>query len=165
MLSASERESVSGPNTGICPGPVRIASTSWVAVAFHSVGAARPWQRATRTGGVVACRTVGPVQLAAQRQVRVGDVDLGDRRPGTAGPDQAANVGDERVEVDVEVGGGAEPGGSGAVESSLWPLVLGVGIMLVANGFVLGLWLLVPGLALVLRGLVGMVTERPSPSR
>ena len=109
----------------------------------------------------MACRTVGPVQLAAQRQVRVGDVDLGDRRPGTAGPDQAANVGDERVEV----GGGAEPGGSGAVESSLWPLVLGVGIMLVANGFVLGLWLLVPGLALVLRGLVGMVTERPSPSR
>ena len=79
----------------------------------------------------MACRTVGPVQLAAQRQVRVGDVDLG----------------------------------SGAVESSLWPLVLGVGIMLVANGFVLGLWLLVPGLALVLRGLVGMVTERPSPSR
>ena len=113
----------------------------------------------------MACRTVGPVQLAAQRQVRVGDVDLGDRRPGTAGPDQAAHVGDERVEVDVEVGGGAEPGGSGAVESSLWPLVLGVGIMLVANGFVLGLWLLVPGLALVLRGLVGMVTERPSPSR
>lgn len=49
-----------------------------------------------------------------------------------------------------------------AVESSLWPLIVGLGLMLVANGFVLGLWLLVPGGALVLRGLVGMLNEQPS---
>lgn len=66
---------------------------------------------------------------------------------------------------DVEVGGGVEPQPSHAVDSSLWPLVIGLGLMLVANGFVLGLWLLVPGTALVLRGLVGMLTERPSPTR
>jgi hypothetical protein len=66
------------------------------------------------------------------------------------------------VEVDAVT---VEPEPSHAVDSSLWPLTLGLGLMLVANGFVLGLWLLVPGAALVLRGLVGMVTERPSPTR
>lgn len=65
------------------------------------------------------------------------------------------------VEVDAKTV--AEP--SHAVESSLWPLTLGLGLLLVANGFVLGLWLLVPGAALVLRGLVGVFTERPSPTR
>jgi hypothetical protein len=66
---------------------------------------------------------------------------------------------------DVPVGDGSVPEPGHAVESSLWPLIVGLGLMLVANGFVLGLWLLVPGAALVLRGLVGMLTERPADQR
>jgi hypothetical protein len=60
-------------------------------------------------------------------------------------------------------------GGDGAAEhhlppsSSLWPFLIGAGAVLVVDGFVLGPWLLVPGAALVLRGLVG-VFSRVAPS-
>jgi hypothetical protein len=47
--------------------------------------------------------------------------------------------------------------------SSLWPFLIGAGAVLVVDGFVLGPWLLVPGAALVLRGLVG-VFSRVAPS-
>jgi hypothetical protein len=46
--------------------------------------------------------------------------------------------------------------------SSLWPFLLGAGAVLVVDGFVLGPWLLVPGAALVLRGLVGVFARVPA---
>jgi hypothetical protein len=46
--------------------------------------------------------------------------------------------------------------------ASLWPFVIGAGAVLVVNGFILGPWLLVPGAALVLRGLVGILSRVPS---
>ena len=45
--------------------------------------------------------------------------------------------------------------------SSLWPFIIGAGAVLVVDGFILGPWLLVPGAALVLRGLVGIFGRPP----
>ncbi len=45
--------------------------------------------------------------------------------------------------------------------ASLWPFIIGAGAVLVVNGFILGPWLLVPGAALVLRGLVGIFSRVP----
>ena len=46
--------------------------------------------------------------------------------------------------------------------TSLWPFVIGTGAVLVVNGLILGPWLFVPGVALVVRGLVA-VLGRPAP--
>jgi hypothetical protein len=44
-------------------------------------------------------------------------------------------------------------------DSSVWPFVLGMGLFLVMLAIVFGLWLLAPGLALVLSAAVGVTVE------
>jgi hypothetical protein len=44
-------------------------------------------------------------------------------------------------------------------DSSVWPFVLGMGLFLVMLAIVFGLWLLAPGLALVLSAAVGATVE------
>lgn len=44
-------------------------------------------------------------------------------------------------------------------DSSIWPFVLGMGLFLVVLSVVFGLWLLGPGLALVLSAAVGVTVE------
>ena len=57
---------------------------------------------------------------------------------------------------------GHEPAGHEAsTAASLWPFVIGAGCVLLVNGLILGPWLFVPGAALVVRGLVG-VLGRPA---
>lgn len=46
--------------------------------------------------------------------------------------------------------------------SSIWPLVLGAGGVLVANGFVFGVWLGLAGALLILVGIVGYASEASS---
>ena len=46
--------------------------------------------------------------------------------------------------------------------ASLWPFVIGTGAVLAVNGLILGPWLFVPGVALVVRGLIA-VLGRPAP--
>ena len=43
--------------------------------------------------------------------------------------------------------------------SSVWPFVLGMGFFLIALSAVFGIWLLAPGLSLVLSALVGVTIE------
>lgn len=44
-------------------------------------------------------------------------------------------------------------------ESSIWPFVIGVGLSLVLAGIPLGFWVLIPGVALLLQGLVGFMHQ------
>lgn len=44
-------------------------------------------------------------------------------------------------------------------DSSVWPFVLGMGLFLVMLSIVFGLWLLAPGLALVISAAVGVTVE------
>ncbi|HEY8547138.1 MAG TPA: cytochrome c oxidase subunit 4 [Acidimicrobiales bacterium] len=58
-----------------------------------------------------------------------------------------------------------EPAGAGVSEAlylphaSVWPLVIGVGAASVANGLVLGTWVIVPGLAALALGIGGFVRQ------
>jgi CDP-diglyceride synthetase len=48
--------------------------------------------------------------------------------------------------------------------ASLWPFIIGAGCVLAVNGLVLGPWLFVPGVALVVRGLVAILGRGTSPT-
>ena len=43
--------------------------------------------------------------------------------------------------------------------ASVWPFAIGLGAATVANGLVLGVWLIVPGAALMVLGIVGFVRQ------
>jgi hypothetical protein len=43
--------------------------------------------------------------------------------------------------------------------ASAWPLAIGLGGATVANGLVLGLWVIVPGVALLLLGIGGFIRQ------
>ncbi|HTZ10422.1 MAG TPA: cytochrome c oxidase subunit 4 [Acidimicrobiales bacterium] len=53
--------------------------------------------------------------------------------------------------------------GSGVIgsfpSSSVWPFVLGMGLFLMVLSIVFGLWLIAPGIALVLSALIGVTAE------
>lgn len=58
----------------------------------------------------------------------------------------------------------AEPGhdphdGVWFPEASIWPLAIGVGVVLVANGLLLGRWLLIPAGVFLLWALAGMIRQ------
>jgi Cytochrome c oxidase subunit IV len=50
-------------------------------------------------------------------------------------------------------------GGMYLPHASAWPFAIGLGGATVANGLVLGLWVTVPGLALLLLGILGFVRQ------
>ena len=58
-------------------------------------------------------------------------------------------------------GTGAEVGGVAHYlpHASAWPLAIGLGGATVANGLVLGLWVIVPGVALLLLGIGGFIRQ------
>jgi hypothetical protein len=60
--------------------------------------------------------------------------------------------------------GAAEPTAHAPAAVSLWPFIIGAGAVLMVDGLVLGLWLLVPGAALVVRGLVGVLGRTGTPA-
>jgi Cytochrome c oxidase subunit IV len=41
----------------------------------------------------------------------------------------------------------------------VWPFTIGLGAATVANGLVLGVWLIVPGAALMILGIAGFVRQ------
>jgi hypothetical protein len=43
--------------------------------------------------------------------------------------------------------------------ASVWPLALGLGMALVLDGLVLGIWVIVPGVGLVALGVVGLIRQ------
>jgi uncharacterized membrane protein YfcA len=43
--------------------------------------------------------------------------------------------------------------------ASVWPFAIGLGAATLANGLVLGVWLIVPGAALMVMGIVGFVRQ------
>ena len=44
-------------------------------------------------------------------------------------------------------------------DASVWPFAVGLGAALLANGLVLGIWVMVPGLALTALGIAGLITQ------
>lgn len=61
---------------------------------------------------------------------------------------------------------GTEPEGAGAEEAgdylphaSIWPLVIAAGAATVANGLVLGIWVMIPGLAALVFGVGGFIRQ------
>lgn len=44
-------------------------------------------------------------------------------------------------------------------EASIWPFAIGAGMVLVANGLLLGIWLLLPAAAFLLWALAGMIRQ------
>lgn len=63
---------------------------------------------------------------------------------------------EDRTDASIEDGAGV----IGAFpDSSIWPFVLGMGLFLVVLSVVFGLWLLAPGLALVISAAVGVTVE------
>ena len=72
-----------------------------------------------------------------------------------------------RTEAEAEAAAGHAQPGAGAAEegehylphASAWPFAIGLGGATVANGLVLGLWVIVPGLALLALGVGGFVRQ------
>lgn len=63
---------------------------------------------------------------------------------------------EDRTDASIEDGAGV----IGAFpSSSIWPFVLGMGLFLVVISIVFGVWLLAPGLALVISAAVGVTVE------
>jgi len=61
--------------------------------------------------------------------------------------------------------GRALPTHSPETGASLWPFLIGAGVVLAVDGLVLGPWLFVPGAALIVRGLVGILARlSPAPT-
>lgn len=63
---------------------------------------------------------------------------------------------EDRPDASIEEGAGVIGSFPG---SSIWPFVLGMGLFLVVLSVVFGLWLLAPGLALVVSAAVGVTVE------
>jgi Cytochrome c oxidase subunit IV len=55
--------------------------------------------------------------------------------------------------------GVAEEGEHYLPHASAWPFAIGLGAATVANGLVLGLWVIVPGVALMVLGIAGFVRQ------
>lgn len=76
-------------------------------------------------------------------------------------------VGKARTAVEAEAAAGDALPGAGRAEegehylphASAWPFAIGVGGATVANGLVLGLWVIVPGVALLALGVFGFVRQ------
>jgi hypothetical protein len=53
--------------------------------------------------------------------------------------------------------------GEGVIDSfpstSIWPFVLGMGALLTLNGLVFGVWLVIPGVCLIVTALIGVTAE------
>ncbi len=63
---------------------------------------------------------------------------------------------EDRSDASIEEGAGV----IGAFpDSSIWPFVLGMGLFLVVLSVVFGLWLLAPGMALVVSAAIGVTVE------
>lgn len=63
---------------------------------------------------------------------------------------------EDRTDASIEEGAGV----IGAFpDSSIWPFVLGMGLFLVVLSIVFGIWLLAPGMALVISAAVGVTVE------
>ena len=63
---------------------------------------------------------------------------------------------EDRTDASIEDGAGV----IGAFpDSSIWPFVLGMGLFLMVLSIVFGLWLMAPGLALVISAAVGVTVE------
>ncbi len=69
----------------------------------------------------------------------------------------------EPVEAPVRGGAAAVPQPEDAVHylphASVWPFAIGLGAATVANGLVLGVWLIVPGALLMVLGIAGFVRQ------
>ena len=103
----------------------------------------------------------------------VGPVAESPAAPGDAGPEPAPVVETGRFpEPGVAAGppgpgaGAMVPVGTGTTatrpylpHASAWPFAIGVGAAAVANGLVLGLWIIVPGVALLVLGIGGFVRQ------
>ena len=63
---------------------------------------------------------------------------------------------EDRTEASIEEGAGVI---GSFPDSSVWPFVLGMGLFLVVLSAVFGLWLLAPGMALVISAAVGATVE------
>ncbi len=63
---------------------------------------------------------------------------------------------EDRTDATMEEGAGVIGSFPG---SSIWPFVLGMGLFLTALSAVFGLWLLAPGLSLVISAAVGATVE------
>lgn len=63
---------------------------------------------------------------------------------------------EDRTEASIEDGAGVIGSFPG---SSVWPFVLGMGLFLVMLAIVFGIWLLAPGLAMVISAAVGATVE------
>ncbi|HLX88507.1 MAG TPA: cytochrome c oxidase subunit 4 [Acidimicrobiales bacterium] len=63
---------------------------------------------------------------------------------------------EDRADASIEEGAGVI---GSFPDSSVWPFVLGMGLFLVVLSVVFGLWLIAPGLALVLSAAIGVTVE------
>jgi len=74
----------------------------------------------------------------------------------------------EQVEGEAEAAAGRADTGTGATEeevehylphASAWPFAIGLGAATLANGLVLGLWVTIPGAAILLMGIGGFIGQ------
>jgi hypothetical protein len=63
---------------------------------------------------------------------------------------------EDRTDASIEDGAGVI---GSFPDSSIWPFVLGMGLFLVVLSIVFGIWLLAPGMALVVSAAVGVTVE------
>ena len=63
---------------------------------------------------------------------------------------------EDRNDASIEEGAGEINSFPG---SSIWPFVLGMGAFLVVNSLVFGIWLILPGITLIITALVGVTAE------
>jgi hypothetical protein len=111
-------------------------------------GAAAPASDAAPDAGEVATTEGHGVALGG---VTEGGVTEGGVTEGSSGAGASAGTG---------IGTGvAEAGEHYLPHASAWPFAIGLGGATVANGLVLGLWVIVPGVALMVLGIGGFVRQ------
>jgi Cytochrome c oxidase subunit IV len=114
------------------------------------------WATAYEESGTVMLLLAGALSLwiGAYLWLRIRE-ETGPER------DAASEIGEQAAAV------GAGPPGHGVAEegeyylphASAWPFAIGLGAATLANGLVLGLWVIVPGAALMALGIGGFVRQ------
>lgn len=149
-----------GPEGHELPAPVDDGKVPWrvflvIGLFVFAIGAVY-WATAYEESGTVMLLLAGALSLWIATYLWL-------RQRAATGPE----VGAARTAAEAEAAEGHALPGTGTAEegehylphASAWPFAIGLGAATIANGLVLGLWVIVPGVALLALGIGGFVRQ------
>ena len=147
-----------GPEGHELPAPVDDGKVPWrvflvIGLFVFAIGAVY-WATAYEESGTVM------LLLAAVLSLWIGAY-LWLRTRAETGPEAAATAAERAAAAGEAMPGHgvAEEGEHYLPHASAWPFAIGLGAATIANGLVLGLWVIVPGVALLALGIGGFVRQ------